>query len=63
VKSKLSKTCDVARGWTIGILGIDFWRGLGISLHYRVQNGSGAHPASYSMGTRNSFPGDKAAGA
>jgi hypothetical protein len=22
------------------------------SLHHRVQNGSGAHPASYSMGTR-----------
>jgi hypothetical protein len=33
------------------------------SLHYRVQNGSEAHPASYPMGTRSSFPGDKAAGA
>jgi hypothetical protein len=33
------------------------------SLHYRVQNGSGAHPATYPMGTRGSFPGDKAAGA
>jgi hypothetical protein len=33
------------------------------SLHRRVQNGSGAHPASYPMGTRGSFPGDKAAGA
>jgi hypothetical protein len=32
------------------------------SLHHRVQNGSGAHPASYSMGTRVSFPGGKAAG-
>jgi hypothetical protein len=32
-------------------------------LHYRVQNGSGAHPASYPMVTRGSFPGDKAAGA
>jgi hypothetical protein len=32
------------------------------SLHYRVQNGSGAHPASYSMGTGGSFPGSKAAG-
>jgi hypothetical protein len=31
------------------------------SLHYRVQNGSGAHPASYPVGTRGSFPGDKAA--
>jgi hypothetical protein len=32
------------------------------SLHNRVQNGSGAHPASYSLGTRGSFPGAKAAG-
>jgi hypothetical protein len=27
---------------------------------YRVQNGSGAHAASYPMGTGGSFPGDKA---
>jgi hypothetical protein len=33
-----------------------------LSLHYRVQNGSHAHPASYSMGTRGSFPEGKAAG-
>jgi hypothetical protein len=34
------------------------------SLHHRVQNGSGAHPASYPMGTGGgSFPGGKAAGA
>jgi hypothetical protein len=32
------------------------------SLHHCVQNGSGAHPASYPMGTRGSFPGGKAAG-
>jgi hypothetical protein len=32
-------------------------------LRHRVQNGSGAHPASYPMGTRGSFPGGKAAGA
>jgi hypothetical protein len=31
------------------------------SLHHLVQNGSGAHPASYPMGIRDSFPGDKAA--
>jgi hypothetical protein len=31
------------------------------SLHRRVQNGSGIHPASYPMGTRSSFPGGKAA--
>jgi hypothetical protein len=33
------------------------------SLHHRVQNSSGTHPASYPMGTRASFPGGKAAGA
>jgi hypothetical protein len=33
------------------------------SLHHRVQNGSGAHPASYPVGTRGSSPGGKAAGA
>jgi len=31
------------------------------SLHHRVQTGSEAHPASYPMGTRGSFPGGKAA--
>jgi hypothetical protein len=33
------------------------------SLHYRVQNISGAHPPSYPMGIRGSFPGGKATGA
>jgi hypothetical protein len=32
------------------------------SLHHRVQHSSGAHPASYPMGTRDSFPGSKVAG-
>jgi hypothetical protein len=32
-----------------------------VALHHRVQNGSGAHPASYPMDTRVSFPGGKAA--
>jgi hypothetical protein len=32
------------------------------SLHHRVQNGSGAHPASYPMGTGGSFTGDKVPG-
>jgi hypothetical protein len=32
------------------------------SLHRCVQNGSGAHPASYPVGTRGSFPEGKAAG-
>jgi hypothetical protein len=34
-----------------------------VSLHHRVQNGSGAHTASYPMVTRGSFRGGKAAGA
>jgi hypothetical protein len=33
------------------------------SLHHRVQNSSGAHPASYPMRNGGSFPGCKAAGA
>jgi hypothetical protein len=33
------------------------------SLHHRIQNGSWSHPASYPMGTRSYYPGDKAAGA
>jgi hypothetical protein len=33
------------------------------SLHHHVQNGSGAHLASYPMGTRGSFPGGNVAGA
>jgi hypothetical protein len=33
------------------------------SLHHRVQTGSGAHPASYPIGTRGPFPRGKAAGA
>jgi hypothetical protein len=31
-------------------------------LHHRAQNGSGAHPTSYPMGTRGSFLRSKAAG-
>jgi hypothetical protein len=33
------------------------------SLHHRVQNGSGSHPACYPMDTRGCLPGSKAAGA
>jgi hypothetical protein len=43
---------------------VQFLAGAGnFSLHHCLQNGSGAHPASYAMGTRGSFPGGKAAGA
>jgi hypothetical protein len=33
------------------------------SLHHRVRSSSGAYPASYTVGTRGSFPGGKAVGA
>jgi hypothetical protein len=33
-----------------------------VSYHGSVQNGSGAHPASYPIGTGGSFPGGKAVG-
>jgi hypothetical protein len=44
--------------------GVRFPAGAGnFSLHHRVQNDSEAHPASYPMGIRGSYPGGKAAGA
>jgi hypothetical protein len=63
------KSCDSSVGIALGY-GLDdrgsrvrFPAGAGnFSFHHRVQNGSGAHPASYPMGTRGSFPGGKAAG-
>jgi hypothetical protein len=43
---------------------VRFLAGAGnFSLHHRVQNGSGAHPASYPMGNSGSLPGGKATGA
>jgi hypothetical protein len=46
------------------MIGVRFPAGAGnFYLHHSVQNGSGAHPASYPMSTRGSFPGGKAAGA
>jgi hypothetical protein len=45
------------------MIGVRFPAGAGnFSLHHRVQNGSGAHKASYPKVTRASFPGSKAAG-
>jgi hypothetical protein len=64
----LNKSSDVgiALGYGLDDRGsrVRFPAGAGnFSLHHRLQNGSGAHPASYSMGTRGSFPGGKVAGA
>jgi len=48
-------------GWTIGVC---FLAGAGnFSVLHCIQTGSGAHPATYQMGTRVSFPRHKAAGA
>jgi hypothetical protein len=62
---------DSSVGIALGCYGLDdrgsrvrFPRGLGsFSLHHSVQNGSGAHPASYPMGTRDSSLGVKVTGA
>jgi hypothetical protein len=56
----------IALGYELHDLGsrVRFPAGTGnFSLHHGAQNGSGAHPTSYPMGTRGSFPGGKAAGA
>jgi hypothetical protein len=63
-----SKSRDSSVGIALGY-GLDdrgsrvrFPSGAGnFSLHHRVRNGAGAHPASYPMGTRGSFSGSKAA--
>jgi hypothetical protein len=56
----------IALGYGLDNLGsgVRFPAGAGnFSLNHRVQKGSGAHPASYPMGTRGSIPGGKASGA
>jgi hypothetical protein len=62
------KSRDISVGIALGY-GLDdrgsmvrFPAGAGnFCLHHCVPNGSGAHPASYRMGARSSFPGGKAA--
>jgi hypothetical protein len=54
----------IALGYGLDVRGsrVRFPEGAGnFSLHHRVQNGSGSHPASYPMGTMGCFPGGKAA--
>jgi hypothetical protein len=56
----------IVLGYELGDWGsrVRFPAGAGnFSLHHRLQNGSGTHPASYPMGTRVSFSGGKATGA
>jgi hypothetical protein len=66
----ITKSHDSSVGIALGY-GLDdrgsrvrFLAGAGnFSIHHRVQNGSGAHPASYPRGLRGTFPRGKAAGA
>jgi hypothetical protein len=65
IKSRDSSV-GIALGYGLDDRGsrVRFSAGAGnFSLRHRFQNGSGAHPASYPMGTRGSFPGGTAAGA
>jgi hypothetical protein len=57
--SEKNRYSDWATGWTIGYLGFDSRQRLGIFLFTRVQNGSGAHPASYPIRTGSSSLGVK----
>jgi hypothetical protein len=62
----LHSSVGIALGYGLDDRGsrVRFPAGAGnFSLHHSVQNGPGAHPASYPMGTRDSFPEGKAAGA
>jgi hypothetical protein len=62
----LLRSVGIALGYGLDDRGsrVRFPEGAGnFSFHHRVQKGSGAHTASYPMGTRGSFPESKAAGA
>jgi hypothetical protein len=64
-ENPVSELSDGQTGYGLDVRGsrVRFPAGAGnFSLHHRVQNGTGTHPASYPMGTRGSFPGGKAAG-
>jgi hypothetical protein len=67
-KISLSKSRDssvgIALGYRLDDRGsrVRFPAGTGkFSVHHRVQNGSGANPASYQIGTKGCFPEGKAA--
>jgi hypothetical protein len=63
----ISRFCvGIANGYGLDdrMMGVRLPAGAGnFSLRHHVQTGSGTHPASYPMGTRDSFSGRKAAGA
>jgi hypothetical protein len=64
----MKKSCDISVVIVLGY-GLDdqgskvqfLERAANLSLHHSIQNSSGAHPASYPIGTGGPFPGDKAA--
>jgi hypothetical protein len=59
-----AKSMDYSAELRAGWSGIRVPVGAGnFSLHHRVQTGTGAHPASYPMGTGGSFLDGKVAGA
>jgi hypothetical protein len=53
----------IVLGYRLDDQGFESRQALEIFLFTRVQTGTGAHLASYPIGTRGSFPGGKAAGA
>jgi hypothetical protein len=62
-----SEGAGIAQSYSAGLRagrsGVRVPAGAGnVSLHHRVQNGSGAQPASYPVSTRVFFLGSKAAG-
>jgi hypothetical protein len=56
------KLSGIALGYGLDDRRFESRQGMGIFLFTTVQTGSRAHPASYSMGTRGSFPVGKAVG-
>jgi hypothetical protein len=66
VRKSRDSSVGIALGYGLYDRGskVRFPAGVGnFSLHHRVQNGCGAHPSSYPVGTSVVFPGGKAAGA
>jgi hypothetical protein len=56
---KGSRYSDWLRGWTTDMLEFESWQDQEFSPLHDVHTDSGVQPASYSMGTRGSFPGVK----
>jgi hypothetical protein len=54
-----NSSVSIVLGYRLDNQGSRVWFLVGagnFSLHHHIQNSSGAHPASYPMGTRDSFP-------